>query len=230
MDTYQIVINQSGDGQKEKDDSFMGGVPKLPPETIIPKCNLCQSQESFFFQIAFPTTHEWSSMSIALFHCTSCPTKEYCIPKMLRSPLKNAPIPHNFLNDYQVNFHVLTFLTRDGVLQSGYTEKVRFKRWDLVKVEDTAPIASKVGGTPNWLLEDESPGLYADSIPLVFLFQLEAGMVFETLPEAPPQASPYTWPGEQPDPFYELFNANELYAFGTQDRNNPLVYLLTQRD
>jgi hypothetical protein len=230
MQCYQLCADPQNDPQDPDDTSFVGGVPRIPSRLAIPQCGLCGAEETFFFQLAFPADHEWGELSVAVFHCTSCPTKDSTIPPMVKPPLKGAPLPAAFLVDYQINFHFPVFLTTTGRIRTSYRERIRFKRWTLVQTADSASIISKVGGEPVWLLEDESPGLYADRSPMVFLFQLEEGLVFETIAGAPPQASPYTWPGERPNPFYRFCNGNEVYAFGTQDRTNPLVYVLTQRD
>lgn len=230
MHCYQINIRHDDDSQSVQNTSFMGGFPTIPSVVTIPPCVFCASEQTFFFQLAFPELHVWHGYSLAIFHCTSCSPDDYSIPPMLQPPLKNAAIPRNFLHDYQKNFHLLVFLTNDGVIRTEYPERIRFKRWEFMVTDDSSAVLSKVGGEPAWLLEDEAPGLYADSIPMLFLFQLQEGLLFDTIPSAPPQASPYTWPGEIPNPYYSLFNSNELYAFGTDNRSNPLVYLFTQRD
>lgn len=227
---YVLKTDASTDTQSEKDYSFIGGLPRIPEKTALPTCRLCGSELTFFFQVAFPNDHAWANLSMALFACTSCVHEEYFIPKMLDGPLPGINIPENFLTDYQKNFRVLVFKTEEGRLRHDYTEKVAFKRWQLVSSNRDSARETKIGGMPGWLLEDEAPATYNQTTPMVFLMQIQEDFPFDKLPDAPPQIMLGLTQEPEPsdDPYYELFLGNNVYFFGTKDSDDPLVYILTQ--
>ena len=63
-----------------------------------------------------------------------------------------------------------------------------------------------------------------------FLMQIPEGFEFGTSPTAPPQVElDISWKLKASEyPYYWLFLQNNLYFFGTCDRSNPHVYILTQ--
>jgi hypothetical protein len=215
--------------QAESADSFIGGRPKLPPGEAIPVCDLCNAPQTFYFQVAFPADNEWAGLSLATFACTSCADKKLLIPTMLDGPLPGADIPEDFLAAYQINFRFLVFETAKAVLSTAYPEKVAFQRWELVPTDPTTA-GNKLGGSPNWLQEDETPASYAGRTPMFFLLQLERAFQFPTVSGAPPQIKIGLSGNPQPAnyPYYKLFISNATYLFGTEDRSQPLVYALTQ--
>lgn len=79
---------------------------------------------------------------------------------------------------------------------------------------------NKIGGEPNWVLEDEAPGCYAGSVPMVFLMQLLPDLEFET-PQMEEGLDGSPEPAEEG--MYELFIGNAVDLFGAVDRQ-PLVY------
>lgn len=226
---YVLKPDETTPDQQDNDLSFVGGLPRIPEAEDIPSCRLCGAQLTFFFQVAFPQDHVWGSRTMALFACTSCAHEEHFIPKMLEGPLPGINIPENFLTSYQQNFRILVFDTDQGIIRKDYEPKVFFKRWDLVSSPPNAH-EHKIGGEPNWLLDDEAPATYRHTVPMVFLMQLLEGVTFEKLPEAPPQMTLGLTGDPEPsvNSYYELFLGNNVYFFGTQDENEPLVYILTQ--
>jgi len=115
-------------------------------------------------------------------------------------------------------------------MRKDYQEKVQFKRWNLTPVSENAISENKIGGQPNWLLEDESPASYNSTVPMFFLMQLMEDFKFDIVPDAHPQIiiSLRGKPEPSEHRYYELFLANQLYFFGTNNRSEPLVYILTQ--
>jgi hypothetical protein len=218
--------------QNEADRSFIGGIPQIPEKTSWPTCQLCHSDQTFYFQIAFPVSHRWSGFSLAIFACTSCASDETLIPEMLRVRLFGADIPAGFLDKYQTNFRILVFETSLGRPRSNCLEKVSFVRIALCHQVDPLAPGSKVGGMPNWILDDESPGTYASEVPMFFLMQIEEEFEFRVVDSAPAQIEVGMdgKPAPAPHGKYELFLANGLYFFATQHAEMKKIYLITQID
>lgn len=131
---YILKIDTKKEIQNEKDLSFIGGLPRLPLNIELPKCSLCNEQQTFIFQISFPDEHIWSGLSMAVFACTSCAKEGYFIPEMLKGQLKDINIPKGFLEKYQCNFKTLVFKTEEATIRTDYREKVKFKKWKVEKV------------------------------------------------------------------------------------------------
>lgn len=226
---WQLILE--GNAQTADDDCFVGGRPKLPPAHRLPTCNMCGALQTFFFQIAFPDAHMWTGFTLAVFACTSCARERYRIPEMLRCPLPGADISSQFLTRYQRNFRFEVFETQRGRGVSDYEERIRFRQVRLSESHNATSIGH-VGGTPVWLLEDESPQSVDSKIPMRFLLQIEPGVRFETVADAPPQMEVGLTGAPTPSPYdyYELFLGNAIYLFGTDDRSLHLVYALTQID
>ena len=93
VSSFRLEIDDSNLSQSAADDSFIGGVPKLPSGTAIPQCALCRSKMAFFFQVAFPLSHPWMGESLAVFACVSCHFENHFIPEMLTTELQGANIP-----------------------------------------------------------------------------------------------------------------------------------------
>jgi hypothetical protein len=227
---YLIVPSNNDIKQIGDEDSFIGGKPKLPTSQSIPTCPLCGAQQTFFFQIALPETNPWEGLSLAVFSCTSCADREHLIPEMLNVPLHGADIPERFLETYQSNFRFLVFETDAAKLKNEYRSKIRFAAVSLELSRDPNVNGNKVGGRPNWVLEDESPKTYAGRTPMFFLLQFQNEYKFHLLEGAPPQIELALDRTPQPSPlnYYQLFIGNALFLFGTADRQNPLVYAITQ--
>lgn len=230
MSCHKINSSSRKTPQQEADTSFLGGQPRLPAETDIPNCGLCGAQQTFFFQAAFPSEYAWAGLSLAVFACTSCAHQGYFIPAMLKGPLYGADIPEGFLPSYQMNFRLLVFETTAACVRREYVEKVRFKRWELKPTSNPRSPGNKIGGDPNWILDDESPATYRSSVPMTFLLQIKRGVRFDILEGAPQQAEVHFFDLElPPKPYYNLFVSNAIYFFGTQDPSERLVYAITQR-
>ncbi|WP_223067215.1 hypothetical protein [Paenibacillus caui] len=228
--SWLLNKNPSGGDQVPEDLSFIGGIPRLPADVPLPSCALCGEPLTFFFQIAFPDGHAWGSRSIALFACTCCADERYLIPEMLEGELAGADIPEGFLTAYQRNFRILPFPTQDGTLRGEYKPKIRFERLLVSPAPSPDAPGNKLGGSPNWLLDDEAPATYASAVPMEFLMQLTDPPRFDLEDEAPPQIRIGLRGKPEPSPhrYYELFIGNRLYFFGTKAGAEPLVYILTQ--
>jgi hypothetical protein len=77
------ILEPTESKQRSEDTTFIGGFPRLPADVELPHCELCRALQSFFFQVAFPSDHNWAGYSLAVFACTSCETERHCIPPML---------------------------------------------------------------------------------------------------------------------------------------------------
>lgn len=164
------------------------------------------------FQIAFPFGSLWFGSSMALYFCTLCAEEKFLIPEMIDGSLAGANIPKDFLLKYQKNFSLVIFETEEAVLRDEYIEKVKF--CELV-IDPGSGVGNfgKIGGTPIWASENETPGSYADNIDLKFLIQIAAGQEFSVVHSAPPQIELGISGEPEPSPLdhYQLFLGNELY-------------------
>jgi hypothetical protein len=226
---YEIIelkTEQSG-----LEDSFIGGKPKLPINRGVPKCKLCEKEQTFYMQVAFPNNHFFEGLSMALFSCTSCVDSRYLIPEMLDLSLKEVIVPKSFLDEYQRNFKIMIVNTKECELLTDYQEKVLFKRIDFREIKASLN-KNKIGGEPNWIQTDESPRNYHGEIDFFFLMQLVEGYKFEILKDAEGQFE-YNIFGkavESDKGYYELFLGNHIYFFATGARDDPKVYIITQVD
>jgi hypothetical protein len=225
---WKLEIDSSS--RQEGFHSFLGGKPVLPVGQEIPECVLCGASQTFMFQVAFPIGHPWGGHSLAVFACTSCAQEGYFIPKMLDCALRGADIPKAFLESYQRNFKFIAFRTEEGVIRSNYVEKVDCQLLMLKACDDPNFKGTKIGGCPNWLLDDETPATYDTTCRMVFLMQLEQGMKFKLKAGAPHQIelSLNRKPVSSPFDYYQLFLGNALFLFGTEQPENGLVYAITQ--
>lgn len=230
MKTWVLKANQ---GAEPRTDSFVGGHPHLPAAAAVPICQLCGEVQTFFFQVAFPTSHSWSGRSLAVFACTSCADENHFIPEMLTGPLAGAEIPAGFLERYQTNFRLAVFPTHGTVERLDVDARV--EPFDLscesgAQGEEFSGFAW-LGGSPSWLLDDEAPGSYEGSREMCFLFQISPQLVFPRAAGAPAQVTlgldgkPKFSAAES----YQLFLGNAIYFFGTAT-GEPWVYALTQID
>ena len=186
--------------------SFIGGKPRLPAGESVPTCQLCGSPLTFFFQIAMPKGSMWEGSTLAVYQCTKCADENHLIPEMLRSTLRGADIPYGFLARYQRNFAFLVFPTDQGEIVYGYEESLLFSEIQLQK-GSTLGSFGKLGGTPHWLLEDESPATYGGSYPMQFLLEVSFEFQFKMTANADPQIGLGLTGEPEPsqDDYYELF-------------------------
>lgn len=226
---YLLELDQSATIQTEGHSSFIGGKPRLPAGTSLPRCRFCDAALAFYFQVAFPEDHCWGGLSLAIFSGVDCAHREYTIPPMLDAPLKGAQIPAGFLEEYQGNFRLFVFETSSARLVQDYQERVKFVPWRLIPSDETRAYVNRLGGEPAWILGDEEPASYGSSA-MRFLMQITEDFEFKILEGAPRMKPVFDLTGYQPPPFYDLFNANALYFFGTEDRDHPAVYIITQID
>ena len=234
MKRYLVKSKSKNLKQSLNDLSFIGGQPALPKEKDIPACKLCGAEQSFFFQIAFDKG-DWKGYSLAAFLCTSCAERGHLIPDMLSGSggLHNADIPANFLDDYQINFSFLVFKTTDREIKQNYKVKVKFFPLENKKTFFHTEDHIKLGGKPIWILTDESPGMYAGTESMVFLFQIPIDYEFDIVDGAPGQI---VWdysenkrkPAERDH--YKYFLANCIYFFGTENPQKQGVYVIPQCD
>lgn len=214
--------------QKESESSFVGGVPVLPKGWSVPSCELCSRDQTFFVLLTFPEGHAWAGQSVAMFACTSCADESFLIPEMLAVPLLGADVPGDFVDAYQRNFRFLVFPRNDAQMVSGYDERIAFRALEFTDVLGGS--IGQVGGTPRWVMGDESPQSVAGGAA-TFLFQLFPGVEFEVTSSAPPQVELGLdgTPEPSPDRVYRLFLSNALYLWGGKDPAGG-VYALTQVD
>lgn len=229
MNTCHVIKADKKEIQEGSVFSFIGGHPIIPKYIKIPVCELCGYEQTFYFQISFPESHNWFNKTMSIFACTSCANEDYLIPEMINQPLYNVVIPEGFMKHYQKNFSIMTFNTSDIVMRLDYQPKLVYKRIELIHVDDKDIVEHKIGGNPNWLLEDESPESYNKSNPMFFIMQLLEDYKFEKLDSAPPQVKLGLSGEMKPSKhnYYELFIANNIYFFGTL-KDEPEVYIITQ--
>lgn len=231
---YLLEVDPSTTTQTDEHTSFIGGKPCFPAGTVLPRCRLCETPLTFFFQVAFPESHFWNGLSLAVFAGVDCAHMDYVIPPMLEGPLRGIDIPQGFLEDYQVNFRLLVFETAQAHPIQDYQERIRFAAWRLIPGDAKKARVNKIGGEPDWVLEDEAPAAYGGKMAMRFLMQTVEGFDYEILEGAPAQKHIFDLsdkiPGYRPSPIYDLFAANALYFFGTEKRDQPSVYIIPQSD
>lgn len=228
-DAKTAISSIGGPLQDDSDRSFVGGLPCLPAQTTIPTCGLCGMLQSFFFQLAFPEGHSWHGLTLAVFSCTSCVNEAFLIPEMLPGPLRGISVSEEFLRSYQRNFRFIVFDSSLGQLLTAYEPRVAFRRLQIGRSSPAGDVIGHVGGTPRWVLDDESPGSCGETDPMHFLFQLNAGLHYPIIGTAPRQMRNSFKPELSPHSHYELFLGNAAYWFGTSAKQR-LAYVITQID
>ena len=225
---YFITL-QDQTHQSDTDQSYIGGIPRVPIAWEHPECSLCGGMQTFFFQIRFPVGVKWSGLTLAVYACIECADENWLIPEMIKEPLRGAGIPLEFPEKYQRNFKFVVFDSQESSLDEGYEPRVAFQGIEIHAKRSQRSIG-KIGGIPDWLLEDEAPSLLSDGENLFFLLQLYQSLSFQRVNGAPPQielgldGTPYPSGLEH----YELFLGNALYFFGTEIPDAKKIYLLTQ--
>jgi hypothetical protein len=228
MSTNYAMMIEEGE-QRGTEESFVGGRPALPVGTDVPCCVICDSAQTFFFQVAFPSDHAWTGWSVASFACTSCASEDSLIPEMIPGSLPGADVPTSFLTTYQRNFRFEVFETRSGRMLHDCVERVRFRRVQLRPGNRSG--LGLLGGEPEWVLADEAPGSFDSASPPTFLLQVSSGFQFATVPGSPRQVELGLDGTPEPSPYghYQLFIGNMTYLFGAkQPTAGAGVYVLTQ--
>jgi hypothetical protein len=212
------------DGQR----SYIGGKPSLPPRVKVPVCGLCGQDQTFMFQVAFPSGAEWNGRTLSCFSCTRCADRRFLIPVMLEDQRRGFNIPAQFLKSYGINFTFLVFPTDKAVIAHDYTEQVSFSALQMKRGSKPGDFG-KIGGVPDWILEDESPATYNSKIPMLFLLELKPSLLFPMAEGALPQVklNLFGHPAPSRLDHYKLFLGNAIYFFGTS-RGKPIVYAVTQ--
>ena len=224
MCAYELIRHTSVE-QTEDNLSHIGGLPNLPPNQELPKCKLCHSSMTFFFQIEFPKRHAWTGRVMVVFECTSCAVRGYLTPPMAPNRIH---IPDYFLDEYEKNFCVINFEKKHAVVRREYTPVLKYESIEL-KLKTASARITKVGGKPNWHIANDFPESYLGS-RFVFLMQIWDDWEFSKTKEAPLQTE-YPWLGDpyRRDGKYALFGGLPLYFFGTLDLEQPKVYLMNQK-
>lgn len=229
MTAYEILVGNETEQSLEA-INHIGGFPFMKIDEGIPKCYLCGLKMTFFFQVEFPETHDWHGKTMSMFCCTKCATMDYLIPKM---PANLYEIPDGFLDEYQLNFKILVYPSKDGLaLREDYKPVLKYSNLEFRKLrKNENSKKTKIGGRPYWRIEDNTPKSYMGS-RFTFLMQIDDDWEFDKLENAPRQAQ-YAWfnrdNGYSEYDEYALFSGLPLYFFGTLDLEEPKVYVLNQK-
>jgi hypothetical protein len=158
-----------------------------------------------------------------------CCDRKHLLPPILSGKLLGADIPPGFLTESQTNYKFVVFETAAGFRRVEYAPRVKFSRLFLKPQRIDYIDASKVGGGPNWLIDNETPKSCGPD-EMFFLLQLRQGLRFPLVPNAPRQMQLGRGGKIQPSPhdFYQLFLSYNIYMFGVKNRENPGVYVVTQ--
>lgn len=232
-DRYYILEDKPSI-QSRNNRSFSGGFPLLPASCTLPKCKLCGAQQTFFFQVHIQNTSNWVDRSIAVFQCVDCQDVNHLIPLMLEGALYKHKVTDRFLDSYQSNFRVLSFSNKEQLeLRYDLPQRIIYREWQLKKNEANLTKHSFVGGVPEWLVDDESPGTYNENGKFEFLMQVAQGKEFNLIDTAPGQMT-IGLDGKSKlstRRSYRLFLGNEVYFFGTDTAfcDNG-IYVITQRN
>jgi hypothetical protein len=227
---------RTGAVQTDEDQSFVGGIPRVPAGIPAPTCLLCGAELTFYFQVAFSVPHPWKGYSLAVFACTTTADDDsdgegddrHLIPKMPDDAGKGADVSRDFLEAYQQAFRFLVFETARGEPMRGYAERVAFAPLDTSGTRQRA--IGLLNDKPQWRSEDESPAALAGSRP-VFLLELFGDVLFPTVEGSPPQMVPGLDGKPAPSVYggrYHLFVSNYIYLFGPA-KPDSAVYAFTQR-
>jgi hypothetical protein len=225
MLVYELTREPTED-QSFESVSHIGGYPNVPVGIDLPKCQLCDSRMTFFFQLKLPKKHQWQDRIIALFSCTSCSSKNIIIPV---SP-NFQKIPDFFLDQYEKNFKIFVIEPAEELMiRKDYTPILRYEKLNLERPKGKY-YSAKLGGKPNWRISDDFPRDYMGS-SFTFLLQM-SDWEFEKYDNAPKQVE-HPWftfsTGFREDGKYSLFSGVPLYFFGTLDLEQPKVYVLNQK-
>lgn len=223
--------------EKEKQNytnsSYIGGVPMLPSDFLIPKFSKTNSLMTFFFQIEIPEGFNWAGKIISVFQTTDYSDDDTCIPK-LPEPLKGAVLDNSFFENYQSFFRILILDKKDLVYRKDYKHVVAYKNLNFGNEPDNYIPFGNIGQNPIWELDDETPKSYNGKCDVInFLFQTIIDYTFETVDDAPRQKEiNFSGTSEKFSdslvPEYILFTANELYFFGIDDENEKKIYVVPQ--
>lgn len=220
--------------KQNKNYSYVGGKPMLPSNISIPITKETNAPMTFFFQITFPKQHPWEGFTLSIFSTTDFvdSDEEFLIPTMLEDELYQVIIPKNFLINYQKYFKVFIFKTDDASIVEDYKEIIQFNSIEFKEIKSKEDVLfGSIKNDPVWVLDDESPKSYNNTVPMQFLFQTKLDYTFkrkskdtlrQTILDPITEKLGYSW-----EENYELFLANETYYFGTKGKEK-MVYIITQ--
>lgn len=207
----------------------------MPQHVAAMKCVCCKAVMPLFFKICLKNTAHFQDRHLLVFACVSCTEADRLIPDMVDGPLPGANIRADFLRRYQTNFRLLLLKEdecRENVVEVASTirhQQLTIDAGGVVRCGQK--IFGRVGGSPKWILEDESPGTCQGSAPFEFVFQLTSHWAFETVKDAPSQMTLNIRGKPEPAALgsYTLFIGNTCYFFATPHEDG-WVYVLTQVD
>lgn len=212
---------------QELSSSYIGGKPMLPDGVQIPKHPKTKSQMTFFFQILMPDTHEWAGQLISIFCVTDDYDPENIIPEMIEYNRSNYDVRSDCQQFNQNYFKVIVSDFKSCKVKDEYKEIIEYKPLIFRSEADNA--FSFIGGTPNWIIEDESPTTL-DGKKIDFLFQTSTDLYFSKLSCAPKQKiEDFEKSSGIRDSYiddYSLFAGNAIYFFG--EKTTKRVYMVLQ--
>lgn len=215
---------------EQKTNSYIGGIPVLPPG-VNPPTSHNNVPLTFFFTVEFPAAHKLSGYTLSFFCATAEFDEDLLIPEMLETGLKDATIPNGFLKSYQKLFKTYLFKTETAQKVSTISSNIKLQHLEFSS-QAHGKIFGWAGLFPEWILEDEAPSSY-EGEGFDFLLQVRSEQTFAITDTAPPQKDMDVWGGEtaREERNYVFFNQNEVYFFGQCSRAfDDNVYIFTQCD
>lgn len=252
----ELIMNNKGwqsmfkDGEQTKDHtSFLGGKPKLPEGMEIPRCDICNKEQVFLFQVSFPAGHVWAGKSMAVFKCLSMglhTSERADLPDIEQIGYDDIP-KGNLEEKFHKAFRMPIFNTECGFLKEDYEEKVIFRaiEWKVSRAKaKKVPIV--LGGEEIYIMgKKEKPNTY-DGTPMHLILQVAENFNFDILNEAPGELEEIfraipkgtLKPGEsvmkigpREEKIYSLFyDFNRVYIWGADDLNDPKVAFNVQNN
>ncbi|HEY1083310.1 MAG TPA: hypothetical protein VGE29_13670 [Prosthecobacter sp.] len=201
-----------------------------------PLCQHCRAEMPLFFQVEWtPGSHD-TKRQLAVSACVSCTGEDRIIPTMPKDHRKGCSVSSSFLKSSQTNFRlVITDVNSRPVPAKPAPEESAIlpKRLEADHhgvLRCDGRVFGRLGGKPEWIMEDETPGLCDQQEPFAFVCQIDSGWLFETRPKAAPQITLDLAGNPAPSrrPGYRLFNGNAAYFFATTVDGQPMAYVITQ--
>jgi hypothetical protein len=213
--------------QEIEDDSFVGGIPKMPSSIPVPRCRLCNHVMTFFFQMKLPLKGAWEGKVLCFFLCTSCDDLHKGLPGRPKTyNVESFSMPDGYLEDHELNFKTVVF-DADAVTSQRFDieQRLAFQKITFEKLTKWKKYPfDTIGGKPNWRY-NEMPEAY-EGHPFELLLQIVTEHRFPTIPGAPPQL---VLGGRNNQDFYEIFWGTPTYFMGTVTTNGPKIYVITHR-
>ncbi|GIW28737.1 MAG: hypothetical protein KatS3mg070_2100 [Meiothermus sp.] len=202
--------------QTEADISFRGGVPRMPAELELPRCQRCGDEQTFFFQVAFPEKHLWHGWVMCVFSCSSCfdkydpsPRGHYTAPDVL---------PDGYLDRLETDYRIILY-PADSPTARMRTEARQLLKFEEIRFEklrvNNRHYETKLGGKPFWI-DDPRPIEEIEYMGghFVFIGQfMEEFNFFPALEDAPPPKASGQWIRTKPVKAYGLFHVGGNFLF-----------------